>query len=518
MSQIANLIQKFIFSDSKRAMKFLSSRSDEWWEKKGQAKALTTFYETIEKVPVYRNFLIKRKVDPKEIKTFKDFQEKVPLTDKKSYILQNSLEDLCIEKLDKMYTVSMSSGTSGFPCFWPRLQGQDRMIPKFMEFSLLQNAEIDKKSTLLIVGLALGVYTAGEMMIYAMKELADQKKYSITVVTTGSEKESIVQVLKNLAPRYQQVLLWGYPSFLRQVIDEAEKEGIDFEKLNLKIGIGGEGFTKQWEDFIKEKLRLPKEDPARVMTVFGESVGGVMGISSPFTNLIRELAFQDSALFQELFGKAKGMYLLPILVEFNPLSVFIEEVHGELVITKRGAIPIIRYNLHDIGGVISHQKVLEILRIHRYDPFKLLREWNIEKEKIWTQPMFYVFGRLDNVISIDGANVYPESLEEIIYTNQITGVKGFKLGFKTDPSSQWQRFWVYLELKKNIVLTKEEEKRLKERAHDLILNHLLRVNNDFRKSYNDNPTVCDPFIEIYPEGTGLFVVDNKLTKRRLIEK
>ena len=214
-------------------MKFLSSRSDEWWEKKGQAKALTTFYETIEKVPVYRNFLIKRKVDPKEIKTFKDFQEKVPLTDKKSYILQNSLEDLCIEKLDKMYTVSMSSGTSGFPCFWPRLQGQDRMIPKFMEFSLLQNAEIDKKSTLLIVGLALGVYTAGEMMIYAMKELADQKKYSITVVTTGSEKESIVQVLKNLAPRYQQVLLWGYPSFLRQVIDEAEKEGIDFEKLNL---------------------------------------------------------------------------------------------------------------------------------------------------------------------------------------------------------------------------------------------------------------------------------------------
>jgi len=518
MPKIGDLIQKFIFSDPKRAMKFLSSQSDEWWEKKGQAKVLATFHETAEKVLAYKKSLREQNIDSKEIKTFKDFQEKIPLTDKKSYILQNSLEDLCIEKLDKMYTITMSSGTSGFPCFWPRLQGQDRMIPKFMELSLLQNAEIDKKSTLLIIGLSLGVYTAGELMTYAMKEFADKGKYPFTVITTGSEKESIVQVLKNLAPRYQQVILWIYPSLLREVIDEAEKEGIDFERLNLRIGIGGEGFTKQWEDFMKEKLRLPKGDPTRVTTIFGESSVGVVGIGSPFTNLIRELTFQDSILFRDFFGEAKGTYLLPILVEFNPLSVSVEEIDGELVLTKRGAIPIIRYNLHDIGGVITHQKAVEILKSHKYDPFELLKGWGIEREEIWTQPIFYVFGRSDNVISVDGANVYPESLEEIVYGLELSETKGFKLFLKTDPDSQRQKFGIYLELKKDIVLNEEEEKRLKKRAHDLILNHLLRMNNDFRKSYNDNPNVCDPLIEIYPEGKGPFVADSKLTKRILIER
>jgi len=518
MSKIGDLVQKFIFSDPKRAMKFMSSRPDEWWEGKGKEKALATFHEAAERTPAYKKILEEKNIDPKKIKTFEDFQKKVFLTDKKNYILQSSLEDLCLEKLDRMYTVSMSSGTSGLPCFWPRLQGQDRMIPKFMELSLIQGTEIDKKSTLLIIGLALGVYTSGEMMSYAMKELANGGKYPITVVTTGSEKESIIQVLRNLAPHYQQVILWGYPSFLREVIDEAGRNRIDFKEFNLRIGVGGEGFTKQWEDFMKEKLGLSQKDPTRVMIVFGESAGGVIGISSPFTNLIRELASQDTALFRDLFGEARGTYLLPMLVEFNPLAVFIEEVKGELVLTKKAAIPIIRYNLHDIGGVISHKKALEILKAHKYNPFDLLKKWNIGEEKIWTQPMFYVFGRSDNVVSVDGANVYPESLEEIIYGSDMPRVKGFKLFLKTDPVTQRQRFGAYLELKKSIPLNEEEGKELREKAHDLILNHLLKVNNDFRKSHDDNPTTCDPLIETYPENEGPFRADSKLTKRRLIEK
>jgi len=511
-------MQKFIMSNPDRALKFFASRSAEWWEKQGEKKALQTFHEAAEKVPAYKDFLRKNGIDPKKIKTFKDFQEKVPLTDKKNYILENSLESLCLEKLDKAYTISMSSGTSGFPCFWPRLKGQDRMVPKFMELSFFSNnIEIDKQSTLLIIGLSLGVYTAGEMMSYAMKELADKEKYPLTVVTAGSEKEAIIQVFKYLVPHYQQVILWAYPSLLREVIDIAGKEGIDFKKINLRIGIGGEGFTKQWEDFVKEKLGFKKEDPTRVMTVFGESSAGVVGISSPFTNLIRELASKDSKLFKDLFGEARGTYLLPVLLEFSPLSLVVEEVDGEIILTRRAAIPMVRYNLHDMGGIISFNKAVEILKSHNYDPFALLKEWGIEKEKIWTLPIMYVFGRSDNVISIDGANIYPESLEEVIYGPEMPEVKGYKLFLATDQTTQRQRFGVYLELKGGISLSKEKEEGLKKRAHDLILTHLLKVNPDFRKSYNDNPGVCDPLIEIYLEGEGPFKVDKKLTKRRLIE-
>jgi hypothetical protein len=97
-------------------------------------------------------------------------------------------------------------------------------------------------------------------------------------------------------------------------------------------------------------------------------------------------------------------------------------------------------------------------------------------------------------------------------------VKGYKIFLATDQTTQRQRFGVYLELKGGITLGKEKEEELKKRAHDLILTHLLKVNSDFRKSYNDNPVVCDPLIEIYPEGEGPFKADKKLTKRRLIAK
>jgi len=518
MSKIGSMIQQFVFADPNRAMRFMSSRPTEWWEQKGEAKALATFHEKAEKVPAYRSFLEKNKVNPEKIKTFDDFRERVPLTDKENYILKNPLKDLCHIELSKMYTVAASSGTSGLPCFWPRAWEQDKMIPKFVELALLRDTQMDKKSTLLIVGLALGVYSSGEAMTHAMKDIAKHGKYPLTVATPGSEKEGVLQILKHFAPYYEQISLWAYPSFLREVIDGAEEEGIDLKNLNLWVVLGGEGFTKQWEDFVKEKLGLPKGDPTKLLTIFGESAGGVVGVSSPLTSLIRELAFKDSALFEDLFGKARGTYLLPILEEFNPLSVLVEEIDGELVITKKSAIPIVRYNLHDIGGVISHQKALGILKDHKYDPFELLKEWNIGKEKVWTQPMFYVFGRSDNVVSVDGANIYPESLEEVIYSLKMGKIKGFKLGMETDPETMRQRFTIYLELKEGVRPDAKEKKRMAKKAHDLILEHLLKVNLDYRKSYNDNPKSSDPLIEIHPAGKGPFQKDSKLTKRRLIKK
>lgn len=81
-----------------------------------------------------------------------------------------------------------------------------------------------------------------------------------------------------------------------------------------------------------------------------------------------------------------------------------------------------------------------------------------------------------------------------------------------------QRFTIYLELKDGLRPDAKEKKRIAEKAQDLILEHLLKINLDYRKSYNDNPKSSDPLIEIYPTGKGPFQEDSKLTKRRLIKK
>ena len=84
--KIGDLIQKFFMSNPRRAMWFLSVMPAFFWERMGRKKVLDTFYESAKKVPAYKKFLIEYKVKSEEIKTFKDFQEKVPVLDKKSYI------------------------------------------------------------------------------------------------------------------------------------------------------------------------------------------------------------------------------------------------------------------------------------------------------------------------------------------------------------------------------------------------------------------------------------------------
>jgi len=127
-------MQKIVISNPKTGMWFLSHMPASFWERQGRKKALATFYEAAERVPAYQKFLKEKGVNPKEIRTFEDFQKKVPLTDKENYILKYPLNELCWgEKIEKMYTVSTSSGSTGTPSFWPRLPQQDLFLPKYWE-------------------------------------------------------------------------------------------------------------------------------------------------------------------------------------------------------------------------------------------------------------------------------------------------------------------------------------------------------------------------------------------------
>jgi phenylacetate-coenzyme A ligase PaaK-like adenylate-forming protein len=83
MAKISDVLQNFIMSNPKRAMKFMSSMSASFWERQGRKRALSIFHEAAEKVPAYKRFLKLKEVNSKEIKTFEDFQKRVPIIDKK---------------------------------------------------------------------------------------------------------------------------------------------------------------------------------------------------------------------------------------------------------------------------------------------------------------------------------------------------------------------------------------------------------------------------------------------------
>jgi phenylacetate-CoA ligase len=509
--KIGDLMQKFFMSHPKRAMWFLSTMPASFWEKQGRKKVLNTFYEAAEKVPAYKKFLREHKVDPKSIKIFEEFQEKVPILDKESYIRRHKLNDLCPEKLSEMSTISMSSGSSGTPTFWPRLATQDIMLPNYFENFYLQNWDIEKKPTLIVVTMALGLWMAGQLVSGATKPIVDRGKYPLTLVTPGADIGQIIKIIKGVGSDYTQIIIVVYPSLLIPILEEGEKENINWKKLNIKLWIGGEPVSTEWLKYIRNRLEVNPDDLSSVLNVYGCADAGGIGFSSPLSSLIVNLALKDKKLARKLFTSET----VPTLVQFNPMGYFIEAIDGEIIINYRSGVPLIRYNIHDKGGVISYEKALKVLKNHNYDVEKILLKKGYSKNKIWRWPFVYTFGRKNNVISIGGANVYPENIESILYQKELKEINSFKLGIEINKKGE-MHFIILVELKKGRKISGKTLVNLEKRYHDIFLKRLLEVNDDYRDAYRIDPQSTDPIVGIYKFGEGPFAEDRGKTKKKYI--
>lgn len=62
--------------------------------------------------------------------------------------------------------------------------------------------------------------------------------------------------------------------------------------------------------------------------------------------------------------------------------------------------------------------MLTILREFNIDIEHLIRLLNFNPGDMLHLPFFYIFGRSDGTVSIDGANIYPADIEELIADNE----------------------------------------------------------------------------------------------------
>jgi phenylacetate-CoA ligase len=491
--KIAQIMQKFIMSNPDRALKFFASRSAEWWEKQGEKKALETFHEAAEKVPAYRDFLIKNGIkDHTKIQTIEDFKKYIPITTKENYILAYPFKDRLIVPYENLFTISTTSGTTGEPVYWPRLGMQDKMFSYFYEMILRNMWQIHKIPTLVIVGLSLGNYIAGELNTFCWKEIALRNKNKITVVTPGSDIEGILEILKEFIDKYEQIIIISYPSLLKLLLDEGEKEGINWQRYKIRWLYGGELCPRKLLEKIKEKILGKKIDYSFAFTAYGaaDAAGGI-GFANPFTVIVNELLEQYSKLKNELGLEREDIYSEVSLCQLNTLTYFVEEVDERLTITFNGAVPLVRYNIKDIGKIIPFTQLITVFEKEKINIFEILKE-KIPYYYVFKQPLLNIVGR-DSAISLDGANVFPSQIAEIIESSP--WFNSFKISKKILEDGN-SKFVVYLELKDEKKPSQEEVEKLKIEYHDKILNYLLKINTDFRKSYHDNLKLCDPEIVI----------------------
>jgi phenylacetate-CoA ligase len=363
--------------------------------------ALQLFQGAAREVPAYGQFLRDAGVAPDAVRAAADYAC-VPIATKESYHRRHPLAALCRGgDLSASDMLAVSSGSSGEPAIWPRFVS-DEVGTAFRFEQVLRDAfRAHEKRTLAVVCFALGSWVGGMYTTACLRHVA-AKGYPLTLVTPGNQKAEILRVLRALGPSFEQIVLCGYPPFLKDVIDSGRADGFDWHAQPVKLVMAGEVFSEEWRSVVCERLGARQPELATA-SLYGTADGGVLANETPLSVAIRQELARSPALGRELFGEAR----LPTLCQYDPLHRYFEAEAGELLFSGDGGIPLVRYKILDRGGIHAFDEMTSRLAAHGHDVASALSKRGVAVRQL---PFVHVFGRSNFALSFYGANVYPENV------------------------------------------------------------------------------------------------------------
>jgi phenylacetate-CoA ligase len=452
-----------------------------------QAAALELFRDVAATVPAYKTFLTARGIEPTAIQTVADFQQ-LPLLTKDNYLRCHSLPNFCRHgQLERCDMVAASSGSTGKPTYWLRYLTDELQIATRFEQIFHDSFFADTRPTLAVVCFTLGTWVGGMFTTDCCRHLAS-KGYPITVVTPGNNKTEICRVVQELGSLFEQVVLLGYPPFLKDVIDTGRANGIEWQRYQIKLVLAGEVFSEEWRSLVGERVGAnnPYYDSA---SLYGTADAGVLGNETPLSICIRRFLAENPEVARSLFGESR----LPTLVQYDPLSRFFEVQDGTLLFSGDNGIPLVRYHIADTGGIIAYDAMLEFLRSHGFDPIVTLQQQGTRG--IHALPFVYVFGRANFTISYFGANIYPENvivgLEQPQIREWVTGK--FVMEVKEDADRN-RFFSIVVELAPGVEGNEAKRNAIATSIHA----QLLRLNSEFANYVP--PEYQIPHVSLAPTG------------------
>ncbi|RYZ06311.1 MAG: phenylacetate--CoA ligase family protein [Myxococcales bacterium] len=355
-----------------------------------EARAFELLQEVAQQVPAYAHLLQDAGVGPSGLTRLAD----APLATKENYHRRHALAALCRGgDLSGCDMLAVSSGSSGEPTVWPRFVTDEVGTAYRFEQVFRDAFRAHERRTLAVICFALGSWVGGMYTTACLRHVA-AKGYPITLVTPGNQKAEILRVLRALAPSFEQVVLCGYPPFLKDVIDSGLADGFDWHARPVKLVMAGEVFSEEWRSVVCDRLGA-REPELSTASLYGTADGGVLANETPFSILIRRKLAQEPELSRELFGEAR----LPTFCQYDPLHRFFEVEDGNLLFTGDGGIPLVRYKILDRGGTHPFEELSS--------SFARLVPPEVTVRRL---PFVHVFGRSSFALSFYGANVYPENV------------------------------------------------------------------------------------------------------------
>lgn len=464
------------YKDTVKLLRDLQAKKEDYWIERGERMALELFHKMAERVPAYKDFLARAKINHKKIRALADFKN-VPPADKDNYLRSYPLEKLCWDgKLDSQrFTYSSTSGTTGEPFYFPRADEQDLQYALTAEMYLRTNFQIHKKSTLYVDGFAMGAWIGGLFTYQAIKYVAENGNYKLSVITPGTNKAEILKAVKKLAPKYDQILIGGYPPFVKDTVDEAKEFGVNWKDYNLGFIFSAEGFTEGFRDYIIKTTGL-KNIYTGTLNHYGIVDLGTVAHETPLSILVRRTAVENPALHKRVFPQ---FHRQPTVAQYFPEMFFFEEVNGSLLCTAQSGLPLARYDVKDMGGILKKGQIYQLIP----DLEARVRSAKIG-ETIWNLPFVYLYERKDMVVSWYGANIYPEHIREAHQHGAVAKSLTGKFTMEIIPDKKHNPVIViHSEMRKN----KKPTAALVEILQKKIMDSLLRKNSEFKNSHNAIP-------------------------------
>ncbi|KXS11379.1 hypothetical protein M427DRAFT_439465 [Gonapodya prolifera JEL478] len=418
---------------------------------------------------------------------FDDLLRVLPLVDKTNYINLFTPEERCFEGAPPPDFLHLSSGSGGNPTLWRRALADELSVaPRFEQVlrdSFGCRPGPGGKSSLCIIAFPLGSWVfppttpsppsthhqvGGLFTTLCLRHLA-LKGYPLAILAPGNDPLEILRCCERAAGAYDQTVILGYPPFVKTVVDlhnHRRAQGLstfEMRAIKPKFVFAGEVFSESWRDMVGERSGA-ENVITDIVSIYGTADAGVLACETPLSVVIRRWLSADPTLSRTLFGKSR----LPSFLQYDACTRLMEltspatssapsaaqektpaqtgagpappkEDEGRTLCFStlpgwrgdaakgewdKGVVaPLIRYNIHDSGGIMAFDDILDFCRKNGFDPVAALPE--SARGSVRRLPFVWVFGRSMWTVSLYGANVYVENIMVGLESNEVKeGVTG----------------------------------------------------------------------------------------------
>ncbi len=319
-----------------------------------------TLHHAYEHVALYRNKFEQAGIHPDDIKSLEDLA-RLPVTTKEDLRDQYPFGMFAVP-MEQVVRVHASSGTTGKPTVVGYSQADVDLWALVMARSIY--AAGGRAQDKVHVSYGYGLFTGGLGAHYGAERLG-----CTVIPMSGGQTEKQVQLIRDLEPEIIMVT----PSYILNIADEFERQGVDPATSSLRVGLlGAEPWTEGMRAEIEGRLGIDALDLFGLSEVIGP------GVAQECLETKDGLTLWEDHFYPEIIDPTSGA----VLADGEP---------GELVLTSltKEAMPIIRYRTRDLTRLL---------------PGTARTMRRMEK----------ITGRNDDMLIIRGVNVFPSQIEALV--------------------------------------------------------------------------------------------------------